>query len=184
MSLNVLTIENAEEKSAAVLNEVKAKFGFVPNLMGVFAHSPEALQGYLSLGDLLDKTSLSPTERQIVLLGVSEANGCEYCMAAHTTISSMQGIEASVIQAVREDRPINNPKLEALRVFTKAVVGKRGYVSTDEINSFLQAGYEKKNIVEVVLGTAMKTLSNYVNHIAQTPLDSAFEPAKWQKAAA
>ena len=184
MSLDVLTTENAEEKSAVVLNDVKAKFGFVPNLMGVFAHSPEALKGYLTLGELVDQTSLSPTERQIVLLGVSEENNCAYCIAAHSTISSMQGIDADVVNAVRENRAIADIKLEGLRRFTKAVVSKRGFVSDEDIREFESVGYTKKNVLEVILATAMKTLSNYTNHIAKTPLDEAFEPARWKATAA
>ncbi|MGD9563859.1 MAG: carboxymuconolactone decarboxylase family protein [Pyrinomonadaceae bacterium] len=184
MSLSVQTIESAPEKSAAILKEVGAKFGFVPNLMGVFANSPEALQGYLTLSALVDQTSLSPAERQIVLLGVSESNSCDYCMAAHTTIASMQRIDPAVVQAVRSDSPIADTKLEALRLFTKSVVEKRGYVSEEEKDAFLAAGYTGQNILEVILGVAMKTLSNYTNHIAGTPLDNAFEPAKWHKAAA
>lgn len=184
MSIEVLTIENANEESAAILTDVKAKFGFLPNLMGVFAHSPAALKGYLTLSELVDQTTFSPTERQVVLLGVSEENNCEYCIAAHSTISSMQGIDADVVDAVRENNSISDAKLEGLRRFTKAVVAKRGLVSEEDIREFESVGYTKQNVLEVILATAMKTLSNYTNHIAKTPLDAAFEPARWKATAA
>lgn len=96
----------------------------------------------------------------------------------------MQRIDRAVVQAVRNDGPIADAKLEALRLFTKSVVEKRGFASEEEKNGFLAAGYTDQNILEVILGVVMKTLSNYANHIAGTPLDSAFEPAKWHKAAA
>lgn len=184
MSLQVHTIETASEKSAEILQKVKGKYGFVPNLMGVFAESPEILQAYITLSGLVDQTTLTPLERQIAYIGTSVSNSCEYCVAAHSAISSMQNLPADVISAIRENRPIADAKLEALRNFVQAVTDKRGFVSEEEKTAFLEAGYTKQNILEVLLVIGMKTLSNYTNHIAETPLDSAFEPAKWHKAAA
>lgn len=184
MSFKVHTIESASERSAEILGQVRSKLGFVPNLMGVFAESPEILQAYLALSDLVDQTTLTPLERQIALIGASVTNNCDYCVAAHTAISSMQKLPADVIQAVREDRPIGDAKLEAFRTFVQTVTDNRGFVSDEEKAAFLAAGYTNQNILEVILVIGMKTLSNYTNHLAETPLDNAFEPAKWQKAAA
>lgn len=184
MTLKVHTIDSAPEKSAPILEEVKSKFGFVPNLMGVFAESPEALQGYLALSSLIDNTDLTPTERQIILLSTSRANECEYCIAAHTTISSMQKVPDDVVQAIRNNKPISDPKLEALRSFTEKVVTERGSVTEEDKRAFIEAGFTKRNILDVILGVSMKTLSNYTNHIAETPLDAPFEPAKWKAASA
>lgn len=184
MSFKVHTIESASEKSAEILGQVRSKLGFVPNLMGVFAESPEILQAYLALSDLVDQTTLTPLERQIALIGASVTNNCDYCVAAHTAISSMQKLPADVIQAVREDRPIGDAKLEAFRTFVQTVTDNRGFVSDEEKAAFLAAGYTNQNILEVILVIGMKTLSNYTNHLAETPLDDAFQPAKWQKAAA
>lgn len=184
MSFKVHTIESASEKSAEILGQVRSKLGFVPNLMGVFAESPEILQAYLALSDLVDQTTLTPLERQIALIGASVTNNCDYCVAAHTAISSMQKLPADVIQAVREDRPIGDAKLEAFRTFVQTVTDNRGFVSDEEKAAFLAAGYTNQNILEVILVIGMKTLSNYTNHLAETPLDDAFQPAKWRKAAA
>lgn len=184
MSFQVHTIETAPEKSAEILEKVKAKYGFVPNLMGVFAESPEILQAYATLSGLVDQTTLSPLERQIALIGASATNGCDYCVAAHSTASSMQNLPSDVIQAVRENRPIADTKLETFRKFVQTVTDQRGNVPEEEKAAFLEAGYTEQNILEVILVVGMKTLSNYTNHIAETPLDSAFEPAKWHKDAA
>jgi alkylhydroperoxidase family enzyme len=96
----------------------------------------------------------------------------------------MQGVAADVVKSVRENTPIADGKLEALRQFAYEVVEKRGFVPESIKDRFLSAGYTDRNILEVILGVGLKTLSNYTNHIAETPLDPAFEPAKWHKAAA
>ena len=184
MSFQVHTVETAPKKSVEILGKVTAAYGFIPNLMGIFAESPAILEGYLKLGEIVDQTTLSPLERQIAFIGASISNDCHYCVAAHSVISSMQNLPSDVILAVRENRPIADTKLETFRKFVQTVTDQRGNVSEEEKVAFLEAGYTKQNILEVILVVGMKTLSNYTNHIAETPLDSAFEPAKWHKAAA
>lgn len=175
----VHTKQTAPEKSVALLESVEKAFGFVPNLIGTMAESPAAAKGYLTIGEIFDETSFSRTERQVVILAASRYNECHYCMAAHSVVAEMQKVPDDVIEAIRADRPITDPKLEALRAFTTAVVDKRGWVSDHDIEAFLEAGYTKEQILEVILGVSMKTLSNYVNHIAHTPLDTAFAGKAW-----
>ncbi len=184
MSFKINTIETAPEKAKPILEGAKAKLGFVPNLYGVMSESPELLKAYLTVSELLAGTSFSPTELQTVLITASYVNNCDYCVAAHSVISSMQGVPGDVVESVRGNKQIADAKLDALRKFTFEMVDKRGFVSEDAKTSFLAAGYTAKNILEVILCVGLKTMSNYTNHIAETPLDAAFESAKWQKAAA
>ena len=175
-------IESAPAKAGETLQQAREKYGFVPNLLGVMASAPEELKAYVGLNELFSQTSFSPTEQQVVLLTVSEYNRCEYCVSAHSAIAGMQNVPEDVVQAIREGKPIADDKLEALRRFTRAVVDKRGWVDNQDIKAFLDAGYSRENILEVILGVSMKTLSNYTNHVAETPLDEAFQPQAWKKA--
>lgn len=181
MTYTVHTEATAPESARPILTQVKGKFGFVPNLLGTMADAPALLKGYLTLSDIFDSTSFSPTERQIVLLATSHANSCAYCMAAHTVIAGMQKVPEDVVKALRDNTPINNAKLEALRIFAGEVAEKRGYPSEESLKHFLAAGYTKSQVLEVVLGVGFKTLSNYTNHIADTQLDQAFAPAAWRE---
>lgn len=184
MSFKINTIETAPEKAKPILEGAKSKLGFIPNLYGIMSESPELLKAYLSLSEMLAGTSFSPTELQTVLITASYVNNCDYCVAAHSVISSMQGVPADVIESVRGNKDIADAKLNALRKFTFEVVDKRGFVSKEAKQAFIGAGYTEKNILEVILCVGLKTLSNYTNHVAETPLDAAFETAKWTKAAA
>jgi alkylhydroperoxidase family enzyme len=91
----------------------------------------------------------------------------------------MQKVPTDVVEAIREDRPISDSRLEALRVFTTTVVEKQGWLADEDVAAFLAAGFTKAQILEVILGVSFKTLSNYTNHIADTPLDPAFQAAAW-----
>lgn len=183
MTYPVHTLETAPEAARDTLAGAKKAYGFVPNLLGVMAAAPALVKAYTTLSRIFDETSFSPAERQVVLLSVSYENGCEYCVAAHSVIAGMQKVPPDVVDAIRSGNPIANPKLEALRRFTTAVVEMRGWPSQDDANAFLNAGYTKAQVLEVILGVGMKTLSNYTNHVAETPLDDAFAKAAWSKAA-
>lgn len=182
MSLTVKTIDDAPEQAQALLKKANSKYGFVPNLLGVMAHAPALLEAYMTLSGLFDKTSLSPTERQVVLLAVSAENKCTYCMAAHTAISQMQNLNAQAVDAIRDSESIDDEKLEALRRFAVEVATTRGWPGDEAKQAFHDAGYSETHALEVILGVGMKTLSNYTNHMAETPLDDAFAEAAWEPA--
>ncbi|MGB4056695.1 MAG: carboxymuconolactone decarboxylase family protein [Alphaproteobacteria bacterium] len=181
MTYTVHTEETAPEAARPFLEGAKKKFGFVPNLLGTMADAPALLKGYLTLAEIFDSTSFNPIERQIVLLATSHVNGCAYCMAAHTVIAGMQKVPEDVVKSLRDNTPISDPKLEALRVFASEVADKRGYPSEESLKRFLSAGYTKSQVLEVLLGVGFKTLSNYTNHIANTQLDQAFAPVAWNE---
>ena len=176
----VHTVDTAPEQSVAFLQGAQQSFGFVPNLIGVLAESPAVVEAYLALTKIFDKSSLSPVERQVAILAISRINECDYCMAAHSVIGSMQNVPADVIQALRNDQSIADAKLEALRTFAASVIEKRGWMSEDDIAAFRSAGYSQAQVLEVVLAASLKTLSNYANHLAETPLDDAFASRAWQ----
>ena len=183
MTYAIQTIDSAPPAAKDVLAGAKQAFGFVPNLLGVMANSPALVKTYVAVSKIFDETALTATERQVVLLTVSAENGCEYCMAAHTTIAGMQKVPTAVVTAIREGRSIPDAKLEALRQFTAQVVATRGEPSAAAMKAFLDVGYSEAQVLDVVLGVGLKTLSNYTNHIARTPLDQAFAATKWSKAA-
>lgn len=180
----VHTVETAPSEAKPLLEGAQKALGFVPNLYAAMAEAPALLEGYQTLSGIFDKTNLSATERQIILMTNNLLNGCDYCMAAHTTISQGQGVPADVIRALREDTAIADPKLEALRQFTKAVNESRGWPVERDVQALIAAGYTTQTVLEVVLGTGLKVLSNYTNHIVETDVDVAFAPNTWQRPAA
>lgn len=179
----VHTPETAPADSVPQLEQIRKGLGFIPNLAGALAEAPAALEAYFSIGAVFDKTSFSPAERQVVLLSVSAENQCSYCVAAHTAIARMQKVPDVVVASIRNDERVPDAKLEALRKFTTTVVLKRGELNEAEVDEFIAAGFTRAQILEVLVGVAMKTLSNYVNHIAETPLDHAFAADEWFESA-
>jgi alkylhydroperoxidase family enzyme len=71
-------LETAPEGSVEILTGIKKRFGAIPNLAGILAESPAVLKAYMALEEFFEKTSLTPTERLVVLLTISFGNKCEY----------------------------------------------------------------------------------------------------------
>ncbi|MFP4673185.1 MAG: carboxymuconolactone decarboxylase family protein [Opitutales bacterium] len=146
------------------------------------AESPAALSAYVQVNGILEEhAALDAKERQIVMLAVSEANACDYCMAAHSKVAEMSGVEEAAIQALREGREPDDEKMKALVRFAKSTLEHRGWAPEADQRAFFDAGYTNRHVLDVITILALKTLSNYTNHLAQTPLDEPFKAYKWSK---
>tara|TARA_R110001592_G_scaffold23247_2_gene91314 strand:+ start:290 stop:844 length:555 start_codon:yes stop_codon:yes gene_type:complete len=172
------TVETAGESKALLEKSLKSH-GFIPNLHAVMAESPAVLEAYQAVAGIFGKTKFSETERQIIAMTNNRLNGCAYCMAGHTSIMQAAKVPEDVITALREGTSLADPKLEALRVYAEKVNLSRGWPEAADIDAFLAAGYTKENMLDVVLGTAFKVLSNYTNHVTQTPVDSVSAKNTW-----
>ncbi|MCE7001084.1 carboxymuconolactone decarboxylase family protein [Saccharothrix sp. S26] len=171
----------APEAARPHLEAGRARLGFVSTLNAVMAESPELLAGYNALAEQFTKSSLPAKAKQVVLITASVVNGCEYCVAAHSTVALKAGVDEETVRALRAGKPVTDESLEAVRKFTERVVTDRGWVDEEQVESFLAAGHTRRHVLDVVLGVGMKTLSNYTNHIAHTPLDPAWQGQEWQR---
>jgi len=180
------TSQSAPDASKPLLEDSQKAFGFVPNLHAVMAESPEALDGYKKLTALFSATSLSGVEKNVVWLTINVENKCHYCVPAHSAIAKMQGVDGDIVTALRNGDVLADAKLEALRQFTLLVLRERGVVGDSDVAAFLEAGFTNRQVLDVILGVAHKTLSNYINHLTETPVDEAFAGEAWtpQSAAA
>lgn len=181
MTLPLHDEATAPEAARAALAATRKNFGMIPNLERVMASAPALLTGYSTLWDLFDETSLGPIERQVVYLTANFENDCEYCVPWHSLLAQRAGMESRDLDALRSGASLPTPKLDALHRFAKALVQERGNIAPAELEAFLEAGYTEVQALEVVLGLAVKVMSNYTNSIAGTPLDPAVEKLRWHK---
>ncbi len=177
----VHTIDTAPEPSRSALEAANSSYGFIPNLYAVLAESPAALNAYAGINEALSKSRFSAAETQLVAIATSVENDCSYCVAAHSTVAAMHNMPRTVIDDLRSESPLPDPKLEALRNLTVAVVRKRGWLDASDLDAFFSFGYDKGHVLDVLAIVALKTLSNYTNHLAETPLDGVFAPQRWEK---
>ena len=180
-TFTIHTPDSAPADSKALLKDVQVRYGQIPNVYGVLAEAPIAVEAYDTLAGLLMRSSFTPTERHVVWFTLNAYHGCHYCMAAHTFLAKGENVADEVIETARAVGRYDDPKLEALRNFTLTLAENRGWVSPDALDAFLAADFSQQNVLEIVVAIAHKVVSNYTNHIVETPVDDAFAQFTWGK---
>ncbi|ELA7386057.1 carboxymuconolactone decarboxylase family protein [Vibrio sp. zbq_19] len=169
------TAENAPEGLKHLIeNSVKA-FGMLPNLHAVMAEAPTLLEGYQVVHELFQQTSFNAEELTVVWQTINVEHGCHYCVPAHSAIAASMKVDQEIVDALVNQTPLADEKLETLRETTLQMVRQRGVVEESQIEKFFAAGYGQQQLLEIVLGLAQKVMSNYTNHLADTPVDAPFK---------
>lgn len=170
------SIESAPQAAKARLEKAKEANGFLPNLLGILANAPAALEMYQEVGKINATTSLSGQEREVVQITAAVLNGCNFCVAGHTAIACKRiNMDEEIVEALREQSIIPNAKLQALATLTRQLIENRGQLDAQAIADFKSHGYEDQQVVETILGVALATLCNYANNVAQTPINTELQ---------
>jgi len=168
--LNTVTPEQAEGKTKEIYDNLKQAKGKVFNIFQGMGNSAAALNAYLSMNAALAEGELSPQDREVVYLGVSQGNGCDYCLAAHTLIAKGAGFSEEEVVSVRQGEP-SDAKHQALLKFVKQVIDTKGFVDDAEVTAVRDAGYSDGQIAEAIAFIGLATYSNLFNHVYGTELD-------------
>ena len=177
----IYEIQDSPAEARADLEKIKLSRGVVPNVFAVMAESPQLLKAHLGAREQFDSTTLDKQERQIVRLTISRENLSAYGTAQHSVGAEQEHVPADVIQDIRQGHRLKDKKLEALHAFTAKIVNTRGQVKAEDIKSFMDAGYTRANVLEVILAIGLATLADYTNHIAKTPLDELYASKAWKQ---
>lgn len=180
-TLKIHNLETAPEGSKALLEKSLKSNGMIPGLHGVLAGSPQLFEAYQTLHQLFLDSSFNKEELTVVWQTINVEHACHYCVPAHTGIAKMMKVEDSITDALRNETPLADAKLEALRTLTLTITRNRGQVSQEELEAFYAAGYGEQQVLDIILGLSQKVISNYTNRIANTPVDAPFQKFAWEK---
>ncbi|SDR93598.1 carboxymuconolactone decarboxylase family protein [Gramella sp. MAR_2010_147] len=180
-TLKIHNIESAPEESKALLEKSKKAYGMIPNLHGVLAEAPGILDAYQRLHELFENSSFNNEELTVVWQTINVEHECHYCVPAHTGIANMMKVDSAITEALRHRKEMPTNKLQTLHETTLSIVKNRGNINQDELKEFFDAGFTQRQLLEIILGLSQKVISNYTNHIAETPVDDAFKKFEWDK---
>lgn len=138
--------------------EIERQYDFIPSLYGEMTKPSVCLNAYPALTESFENSSLTPQERQIILLTVRFENGQQNNASQEFKLPEENSLPDDILDAINEDRPIQSEKLQALRHITSEIVGRKGWVSNDMIVSFITAGYSKQSLKDVLTGIGLQTL--------------------------
>ncbi len=159
---------NADQKQ--LLDAIQAQLGMVPNFLRVFAHSPVALKAFLGLHGIANDGALDALTRERIALALAQANGCQYCVSAHTAIGRKTGLTGNEMMAARSGTSEDAMAAEAVR-FALNLVEKMGEVDTEELLALRNVGYSDAAIVEVITHVGMNFLTNILGKVSRVEID-------------
>jgi AhpD family alkylhydroperoxidase len=174
------TIGSAPPGARRSMTATRDRLGYLPAPVARMAASPELLDGFLRLSAIFESSTLNPLAREVVVMTIATRNGCHVCVAMHTGRLTALEADADLIGALRAFRPLTDPRLEAVRVFTLQVLDTAGEVPDAALHAFLAHGYTRQNALEVVLGVGTYTMSTLANRLTRAPLDDQLADFAWQ----
>jgi len=178
-TITVPTGEEVSQESKEIFNGIEKSLGFLPNLYAVIGHSSNALKHYLQWeGAMTGKSSFSKKEEEAIKLVISEVNGCQYCLAAHTFLGQQfANWELNDTIAIR-GLNVEDVKLKSLLVLTAEITSKQGNASDKAKSTFFDQGYTQENLMDLVSIVSIMTMTNFLHNLSGIPIDSQFPLAK------
>lgn len=180
-SFPVHTIDSAPEKSRSSLEALQSAFGMIPNIAGATATSPVLIDSLVGLFGKVHGGSFAEDRIQIVLLTDAVVNSSRSPVAFHSALALQQGISSADVDAIRAGHLPNDPKYAALSALARAMIEKRGHLSQQDMEQFLNAGFDNAHLLEVIAIVAASTITNYTASITKPPLEEAFKQHAWTR---
>lgn len=156
--------------AATHLAATKKMFGGTPNMFTTAAHAPSTLAAMLAMFANVGKSSLGPKVGEQIAIAIAQANGCGYCLSAHSAIAKLHGLDATAIADARRAAS-TTPKTAALLTLAVAINASRGKVSDAVLAAARAAQISDAEIVEVVGHVALNVFTNYLNNVSETAID-------------
>jgi uncharacterized peroxidase-related enzyme len=174
------TIELAPEGAGQALARLKQSAGVIPNLAATMAESPALIDGFVTLREVYQqRATLDPKEREILGVANAVANRCEWCVAFHSFVAGKLGVDPATVNAIRTGQAPADPRARALTRFTNQLIERRGAIDSQELDTFLAAGFTKQQALEVVTGLALSLMANYAGNFVEPELDAFLVPTQW-----
>jgi uncharacterized peroxidase-related enzyme len=176
--MNVPVKEQVSPATQAILDQLQKQLGKVPNLYAVMGISEHALAGFLALENHLSKGAFTANEREAIALVVSQVNGCDYCLAAHTAAAMKRGFTKEETLAIRRGQA-NDQRLQAVLSLAKRITEQKGHVEEEWLDKFFAAGFNEAALMELVGLVTVRIFTNYAFALSAVPVDfPAAEPLK------
>lgn len=176
------TTETAPEAARRTLAATVKRFGHLPAAVARLAEAPLLLDGFLKLSAMFENTSLDPLARETLIMTIATRNACHVCVAMHTARLRQLDADPALVAALREDGPLPDERLQAVRDFTRSVLDTAGAVPDAALAAFTGAGFTARQALEVVLGIGTYSMSTIANKLTRAPLDEPMTPFAWTPA--
>lgn len=169
-AISTLSDSEVSPQVAEIFSTAKASMGKVPNLYRVLAHAPAALDVYTRGSAFLRAGVLPAAAREQIAIAIAAANGCDYCLAAHTGAAKAAGVAADDRASAQKGRT-SDAKIQAILDLALAINATHGQGAAPALEAARAHGLSDAEILETVAHVAINIMTNSVNNIVGTTLD-------------
>ncbi len=141
MTYPIHTLNSAPEASRGTLAQLQQTFGFIPNIAGAMATSPDLLKGFLGLFTQVHSGTFTEAEIQTLLLTNAVTNSCTWAVAFHSMLALKQGLAPTDVDAIRARGLPADKRLAALSHLARRLIETRGHVTAQDLENFAAAGF-------------------------------------------
>jgi alkylhydroperoxidase family enzyme len=174
-------IDTAPDYAKQPFASLQEAFGFIPGVAGAMANSSPLLNSFFSaFGHFRGEGTFTPAERQVLLLSNAVTNNCAWAVAFHTLEALADGLPQADVDAIRQRRLPADPRFAALSALTIALITRLGHLREADTAAFLAAGFDRNQVLEVVTGVAISTMTNYAATLADLPLEDRLREHSWE----
>ena len=132
-------------------------YGHVYETTRMLSLWPEALtveaRRYQTL--MLDETTLTHAEKEMIATAVSAKNHCEYCYTHHMASMIEAGIEAGLAKAIRDDYTTAEIDSKHRAMIEFATRQRPDQASQDDVDHLRGCGWSDRQILEIVMIAAL-----------------------------
>lgn len=166
----------SQEESDRSLEMAKDYYGLVPEIIKVVnKENPAVAQIYIAAMELMEDGELADDEREAVILAISRYNDCHYCARTHAALGYAAGLSRKDIELINQGRLPMGERLKAVVQATRLILDKSGWLEEEDLDQLAERGLTRMHLYEINALISLKTLSNYINHVAQTKIDEGID---------
>jgi uncharacterized peroxidase-related enzyme len=158
------------EDIRARIVKVQDKTGFIPNVFLMLARRPDEFRAFVAYHDaLMDKEEgLSKAEREMIVVAISAANQCQYCVVAHGAILRIRArnpLLADQIAANYRKADVT-PRQRAMLDFALKVAQQAQAVDEPDCAALRERGFSEEEIWDMAAIAAFFSMSNRLDNFA------------------
>lgn len=149
------------------IEAVAEKAGFVPNVFVALAHRPAEFRAFFAYHDALmerAESSLTPAEREMIVVATSIVNQCHYCVVSHGALLRIYSKNPLISDQVT----INFRKADissrerAMLDFAVKVTERSGEVSVNDLEQLAAHGFDREDVWDIAGISAFFGMSNRI----------------------
>ncbi|TKG92913.1 carboxymuconolactone decarboxylase family protein [Puteibacter caeruleilacunae] len=173
--INVPIKEQVDDKAKAIFDNLEKMLGMIPNLYATMGYSSDVLAGYLQYSSSLGSSSFNKKEIELIKLAVSEVNGCNYCVAAHTVLAKMNGFSEEETIGIRLGQ-IQDSRYYVIVKTAQEIARERGKLSDITYEQFYALGFDTKALVDLIAVVNAVSFTNFLHRATDVPIDFPAAP--------